>query len=586
MLAALLMLGVLPMAALPFLQEESASDDDDTTNASEDGTISTNGIGNILDPETGSGPAGPGLVSEVMNGSSGPNVPLDPVDPDDPNSDPGDVYTLDATPDDVVISDFDPNADTLVFDLSTHPGELFLETSDDPEGPILTLDFGSHGTTTVQFPGLKEVPGGDIFLRLMDETTGEPFELSLTDAMTLQNFDVSNVIDPADPGAVTAPTDPTTPGEPGPVTGPGVAPTNPALPTQPGPGLQPGSVLQPVNPETPVYGPEGEQTLRGLLERDSGSSGDLGAVLHNSDATGTADTILDTGDDVFTQPDDGVTQSTSLSLEEGAPVIHATGPLAVVDGGLGNDSVSLGTEPGYAFGGDGDDTLTSGTGDAALYGGQGDDSLVSDSDAASRAFLEGGAGNDTIIGGDGDDILEGGEHAGTGVGDDLISGGAGNDLIRGGLGSDTLLGGDGDDVIDHAGRDLERQGVMQNEFSWHIDDANDVLIGGAGDDTLIFDQGDLASGGTGEDLFWVYHDGDAGSDAAIITDFEVGEDFLRVSLNPNIGENGDPDVVVEASPNGEDGHVIVNGDLVAILRGAPTATSSDIYAEVRQDVFS
>lgn len=236
--------------------------------------------------------------------------------------------------------------------------------------------------------------------------------------------------------------------------------------------------------------------------------------------------------------------------------------------------------------GEGDDTLSSGTGDAALYGGEGDDSLTAGSDGAHRAFLDGGTGNDSILGGDGDDILEGGEHSGTGAGDDVIGGGAGNDLIRGGLGADTLYGGDGDDVIDHAGRDMESQSVMRSEFDWHIDDATDVLFGGEGNDTLIFDQGDLASGGAGEDLFWVYHDGDAASDAALIADFEVGEDFLRVSLNPNIGENGEPDVVVGPSADGEDGLVIVNGNLVAILKGVPNATASDIYAEVTPDVFS
>ncbi len=69
-------------------------------------------------------------------------------------------------------------------------------------------------------------------------------------------------------------------------------------------------------------------------------------------------------------------------------------------------------------------------------------------------------------------------------------------------------------------------------------------------------------------------------------DFTVGEDFLRVSLNPQIGENGEPDVQVLPSEDGADGLVIVNGDLIAVLRGAPGATVSDVYAEVRLDVFA
>ena len=59
-----------------------------------------------------------------------------------------------------------------------------------------------------------------------------------------------------------------------------------------------------------------------------------------------------------------------------------------------------------------------------------------------------------------------------------------------------------------------------------------------------------------------------------------------MSLNPNIGENGAPDVLVEPSADGSDGVVIVNGDVVAILRGAPDATVSDVYAEVRADIFA
>ena len=96
---------------------------------------------------------------------------------------------------------------------------------------------------------------------------------------------------------------------------------------------------------------------------------------------------------------------------------------------------------------------------------------------------------------------------------------------------------------------------------------------------------DTATGGSGSDVFWLYHDGADAGGSADVMDFEVGQDFLRVSLNPSIGENGEPEVIVQPSDDGLNRIVMVNGDLVAVLHGAPTATVSDVYAEVRADVF-
>ena len=112
-----------------------------------------------------------------------------------------------------------------------------------------------------------------------------------------------------------------------------------------------------------------------------------------------------------------------------------------------------------------------------------------------------------------------------------------------------------------------------------------VLSRGTGDGTSVFDQTETDADDDGNDVFWLYNKGVKGSDVAEITDFEIGQDFLRVSLNPHIGENDDLLVCVEPSVDGSDGMVTVNGDLVAILRGAPLATPADIYAEVQPDVF-
>ena len=83
-------------------------------------------------------------------------------------------------------------------------------------------------------------------------------------------------------------------------------------------------------------------------------------------------------------------------------------------------------------------------------------------------ILSGGAGNDQLFGIGGDDTLNGG------AGNDLALGGAGNDTVNGNAGDDLLLGGIGDDVI---------TGGLGRDF----------LFGQAGTDTFVFN--DIAETG-------------------------------------------------------------------------------------------
>ena len=135
-------------------------------------------------------------------------------------------------------------------------------------------------------------------------------------------------------------------------------------------------------------------------------------------------------------------------------------------------------------------------------------------------------GNSFIFGGDGDDILRGdlnSRDAQVGIGDnDTIFGEGGSDRIGGKGGNDILMGGDGDDQI------------------WG-DDGDDLLRGGRGNDTLT---GDNFSGGQGSDTFVLA----AGEGTDLITDFEVGIDFIglagglsfsRLTFSSNAIEAGD-----------------------------------------------
>lgn len=562
MLAALLLLGLLPFAALPLFENEtgsSGSDPEPDDDAPGTTAPSTDETGDLLDE-------------------------LDEPEPE-PDPDPeGEIYEFAAEPGETTLYAFEPGIDSVGIDLSGLDGEVLFDTAEDETGATLSLSLGDGEVLTLHFEGLSHVPAGDIALTLSEDGGGMPYTLSLSDAfevldeddrlLDVPESDPPGVLDPVDP---VDPVDPDEPDEPGPVgDDPVLDPVDPDEPDQPGP-VEVGVVLDPVDPQDlPV--PD-DMALADLVARDGTGAHGLSEALTALAESGVRDSVLTEGDDTATL--NGGAPG-SLTISEGTPVLQAGGAIDVVDAGDGNDSVTVAGGAAYVFGGAGDDILTAQAGGAALYGGAGADSL--DAGAAGEAvFMDGGTGDDVLIGGSGGDLLEGGEHAPGLAGNDRIDGGAGDDTIRGGLGADTLLGGDGADFIDHIGLAEEDEIAEHAEFAWHVDGADaDSLSGGDGDDTLVFGDGDAADGGAGSDLFWIYSTGAA---PAEIADFTVGDDFLRVSLNPEIGENGTPSVEVAPSADGLDAAVTVNGDVVAILRGAPGATVSDIYAEVARDVF-
>ncbi len=456
MLAALLLLGLLPLAAMPMLQ------------TAEDG---------------GDGPA---LNDESAEGEG--TVSADPVDDASPEEPEGTTYNVDATPGTTTIDDFAPGLDSVEMDLAGIGGNIFFDMVNTGDAAVLSVSVGDETVSTLHFSGLAEVPVGDVFLTLTDDATGETYEISLSDALS------EAALEPVDPDA---------PDPPGPIVDEEIVvdPTDPLDPDTPGP-VDPGdgTVLDPLDPDAEPGAPGDATVLADAFLRDTANAGGADEVAQDVTEAGATATALGPGDDSFELADDGTDQTAELDLVEGTAHIVSEGVVQIVDGGEGNDTIETGDEPAYVFGGDGDDVLSSSNGVAALYGGAGADQLSSAGDAGTGAYLDGGTGDDTITGGAGDDVLEGGEHGGANAsGNDVIDGGAGDDLIRGGYGADTLTGGDGDDVIDHLGNTLEREGLTQHEFAWHVDGAQDVLDGGAGNDTLIMDTGDSATGGSGED---------------------------------------------------------------------------------------
>ena len=150
------------------------------------------------------------------------------------------------------------------------------------------------------------------------------------------------------------------------------------------------------------------------------------------------------------------------------------------------------------------DVIDGGAGDDVVFGMRGDDSIA------------GGAGDDDIWGNSGSDSLSGGDgadHLLGGSGDDFIWGGAGDDWLGGNTGDDTMFGGDGDDHM---------EGTAGNDTLWD-GDGDDNVLGGSGDDLFM--------AGAGSDT----HDGGSGFDTI---DYSGAEQGLKVDLSKHWVEVG------------------------------------------------
>lgn len=189
-------------------------------------------------------------------------------------------------------------------------------------------------------------------------------------------------------------------------------------------------------------------------------------------------------------------------------------------------------------GNDDGDTIVLGDDAAIVHAGAGDDSIYA---GEGTAIVSGGDGEDAIFGGDDSDSDS----------DYLLDGGAGDDDLSGGEADEVLIGGLGADSIS----------------------------GGGGDDTLMLDAQDVATGGTGDDTFWLYSDGESDTGFAQITDFSQGEDIIRITLPLEAEDTDDFDVEVTQTNDGTGSEVSVNGDVIAVLHGAPNVTASDIVVD-------
>lgn len=201
------------------------------------------------------------------------------------------------------------------------------------------------------------------------------------------------------------------------------------------------------------------------------------------------------------------------------------GGLTVVNGGEGNDTISVESGAAHIVKGPGNDRVDlSGARLAAVFGDRGD--IVTGSnqrgdDVDIQTFIE---GRGEFRGGFADETA-------TAIGDGAtLRGGFGDDTLISDQGAAHLVGGPGNDVLYGAVREDAFNESRADRFGNFMDDARDTLDGGDGDDIIHFSNNDIVTGAQGaDDLRAELKPGDA----ARLTDFTPGEDSLWVSIQDN-----------------------------------------------------
>ncbi len=281
-----------------------------------------------------------------------------------------------------------------------------------------------------------------------------------------------------------------------------------------------------------------------------------GNVTLNAGASGIEVVVLTdaSGNDTI----DAATQTAVFS-------VYAAGGSDTLTGGSNNDNLYGQDGNDTIVGGDGNDTIWGEAGADSLSGGNGDDTIIADSTdtlvsggggindwvyfigSGSIAMDAGAAGVEVVFTNGGADNLNAATQvnnfaAYAGDGDDVITGGSGNDGLFGQDGNDTIVGGLGNDVL------LGENG-------------NDRLTGGGG--------GDILAGGAGADTF-VFAAGWGGDS---VLDFQNGADQFDVR---GLAGNGVHAITgLGISIHGADAWITWNSDLIVVANAAGLLDSSD-----------
>ena len=193
--------------------------------------------------------------------------------------------------------------------------------------------------------------------------------------------------------------------------------------------------------------------------------------------------VAGAGDDVVTAGAGSDTVFASdgddtINGDGGNDFLYSQGGIDEIFGGEGNDLLRGGTGNDRLVGGDGNDRILGENGNDVVNGNDGSDVVFGGDDAD---MLHGDGGNDLLFGGLGDDIIRGGTNS------DQIRGNEGNDDLFGDAGNDRVAGDSGDDFLDGGvGVNVILGDAGVDEI---IGTANDVVRGGAGDDLIELSAG-------------------------------------------------------------------------------------------------
>ncbi|GAB5447045.1 calcium-binding protein [Gymnodinialimonas sp.] len=248
------------------------------------------------------------------------------------------------------------------------------------------------------------------------------------------------------------------------------------------------------------------------------------------------------------------------------------GPL---QGGEGDDTITGGIDNDVLIGAGGNDQIVGDLGEDTISGGLGNDTLDGGEGAD---VIEGGAGADQIIGGLGNDTLAGADGADTllgGAGNDVLDG-TQEDLFVPTSPTDpidpidpTIPGDDGPASEPDTPADPSEDPIVEPPAP---PTGNQLLDGGAGNDLLTGDKADTLTGGEGVDSFVVDASGDPTDGSVLITDFDPVLEAL--TLNVDGLEVGDPTqdgfaFEIETRDLSDDSgmEVLLQGVVVATLAG-------------------
>jgi Ca2+-binding RTX toxin-like protein len=296
-------------------------------------------------------------------------------------------------------------------------------------------------------------------------------------------------------------------------------------------------------------------------------------------------------------------------------VVSASGRGHVVDGGGGDDVVTVRRMNGTLDGGGGFDSLALDVAHtrvpqliidlaAGTIASPGDLNSITATavrnfeevigDDVARNVITGAAAGERLIGGAGDDAIAGGggnDEVFGGAGNDLLSGGAGDDTLHGGLGNDTIDGGEGVNTVSYANVvTLGPRGALGASGFGGVAvnlatglaagaQGNDRLAGirnvtgSSGNDSLRGDDaGNALIGGAGNDML----EGGGGDDVLVAGE---GNDTV-------FGGDGDDVIVLGTGTAVIDGGAGIDTLHLGSLRGTVSVSLRDgnYAAEVLQDV--